>query len=160
LSQCGQFIGSKETAMPARRFERIALAQFLVVGCAVVFGLIGHVQAQPIINPPPAPPPPTFNPSSPNTVPQPSYTPTSPTTPSTVPATPSTVPATRSTVPGSEVTPRANEEPSSTTARSRRRTSAYGQDFYYRPGPIILGPPPVACSSPSYAYGCAWRRWW
>jgi hypothetical protein len=135
--------------MPTRRFERIALAQLLVGGCAVVFDLIGHAQAQPIINPPPAPPPPTFNPSSPNTVPQPSYTPSTPRTPSTP-----------STVPSGEFTPAANEEPSSTTARSRRRASAYGQDFYYRPGPIILGPPPVAYSGFGYGYGCVWRRSW
>jgi hypothetical protein len=33
--------------MPTGRFERIALAQLLVGGCAVVFGLIEHAQAQP-----------------------------------------------------------------------------------------------------------------
>ena len=32
--------------MPTRRFERIALAQLLVGGCAVVFGLIELAQAQ------------------------------------------------------------------------------------------------------------------
>ena len=70
-------------------FERIALAQLLVGGCAVVVGLIEHSQAQPV-NIPHVPPPPVFNPSSPNTVPQPSYTPSTP--------------STRSTVPGAEVT--------------------------------------------------------
>src|SRR5262249_73533 len=38
--------GSKETAMPTRKFERIALMQILVAGCAVVFGLIELAQAQ------------------------------------------------------------------------------------------------------------------
>src|SRR5262249_2594602 len=76
--------------MFTRRFERIALAQFLVGGCAVVFGFIEHPQAQPV-NIPHAPPPPVVNPSSPNTVPQPSYTPSTPSTPSTTPSTPSTV---------------------------------------------------------------------
>jgi cytoskeletal protein RodZ len=113
-----QNIGSKETAMPTRRFERIALAQLLMVGCAVVLSacvLIKHAQAQ-FVNPPPPPPPPVFNPSSPNTVPQPSYKPLTPSTPSTTPSTPSTVPSGEVTSPG-------NEEPPSTTARSERRAS-------------------------------------
>ena len=59
--------------MSTKRFERIALAQLLVAGCAVVFGL-EHAQAQPGYVPPATPlPPPVFNPSSPNIVPQPSY---------------------------------------------------------------------------------------
>ena len=99
--------------MLTRRFERIALVQMLGGGCAVVFGacvLIEHAQAQPGYVPPPTPlPPPVFNPSSPNVVPQPSYRPLTPSTPS--------IP---STVPSSEVTPPANEEPASTTARSER----------------------------------------
>jgi hypothetical protein len=59
--------------MPTKRFEWILLAQILVSGCAVMFGLTGHSQAQPV-NIPHAPAPPVVNPSSPNTVPQPSYT--------------------------------------------------------------------------------------
>src|SRR5215472_5359434 len=71
-----------------RRFERITLALLLVGGCAVVFGLIEHAQAQPGYVPPPTPlPPPVFNPSNPGTVPQPSYRPITPSTPSTVPST-------------------------------------------------------------------------
>ena len=57
--------------MPTRRFEREALAQLLVGGCAVAFCacvLIEHAQAQPGYVPPsPPPPPPVFNPSSPYT---------------------------------------------------------------------------------------------
>jgi len=105
--------------MPTRRFERIALAQLLVGGCAVFFAcvLIEHAQAQPGFVPRvPPPPPPVFNPSSPNTVPQPSYTPSTPSTPSTSPSTPSTVPS-------GEVTSPAHEEPPSTTARSEQPTS-------------------------------------
>jgi hypothetical protein len=37
--------------MPTRRFKRIALAQLLLSGCAVMFGvcvLIEHAQAQPV----------------------------------------------------------------------------------------------------------------
>jgi hypothetical protein len=63
--------------MAMTRSERIALAQFLVGGLAIVFAacvLINHAQAQ-FVNSPPPPPPPVFNPSSPNTVPQPKYTP-------------------------------------------------------------------------------------
>jgi hypothetical protein len=104
--------------MPTRRFDRIALAQLLMVGCAVVFGLIKHAQAQ-FVNSPPPPPPPVFNPSSPNTVPQPSYKPVTPSTPSTVPSSEVTSP----TVPRAEVTPSVSEEPPSTTARSERRAS-------------------------------------
>jgi hypothetical protein len=106
--------------MPTRRFERIALAQFLVRGCAMVFGacvLIEHAQAQPGYVPPsPPPPPPVFNPSSPNTVPQPSYTPVAPSTPGTTPSAPTTIPST-------EVTSPANEGPAVTTAPSERRAS-------------------------------------
>ena len=108
--------------MPTKRFEQIALAQLLLVGCAVAFSarvLIEVAQAQPGYVPPPKPlPPPVLNPSNPGTVPQPSYTP--PTTPST----PSITPSTQSTVPRSEVTPPANEAPPSTTARSEQRASA------------------------------------
>ena len=105
--------------MPTRRFERIALAQPLAGGCAVVFGacvLIQHAQAQQQVAPPPPPPappppPPVFNPSPSNTtVPQPSYKSISPTTPGVVP--------------GSEVTSPVNEEPPSTTARSGRTSVA------------------------------------
>jgi hypothetical protein len=105
--------------MPTGRFKQIALAQLLVVGCAVMFGvcvLVQHVQAQQqFVPPPPAPvppaPPPVVNPSPPNTtVPQPSYKPISPATPSAVP--------------GSGVTSPVNEEPPSTTAaRSERGAS-------------------------------------
>jgi len=73
--------------MPTMRLDRIALAQFLVGGLAVVFVacvLIKHAQAQ-FVNPAPPPPPPVFNPSSPNTVPQPKYSPLAPATPSVVP---------------------------------------------------------------------------
>jgi hypothetical protein len=107
--------------MPMRRFARIALAQSLVGGLAVVIVacvLITHAQAQ-FVNPPPPPPPPVFNPSSPNTVPQPSYKPLTPSTPSTVPSSEVTSP----TIPRGEVTPSVSEEPPSTTARSERRAS-------------------------------------
>jgi hypothetical protein len=113
----------------AARFERIALTQFLVAGCAAVFSacvLIERAQAQPGYVPPsPPPPPPVFNPSSPYTVPQPSYTPLTPSTPSTTPSIPSTVtPSIPSTVPSSEVTSPANEEPPSRAARPEREASA------------------------------------
>jgi hypothetical protein len=107
--------------MPTRRFKRIALAQLLLSGCAIMFGvcvLIEHPQAQPGYVPPPTPPPPpVLNPSRPYTVPQPSYQPITPTTPSTTPSTPSTVPS-------GEVTSPASEETPSTTARPERETSA------------------------------------
>ena len=139
--------GSKETAMPTRRFERIALAQILLGGCAVVLGLIEFAQAQPGYVPPPTPlPPPVLNPSNPGTVPQPSYRPITPSTPSTVPS--------------SEVTPPANEELPHRTARfhHRRRTSVYGAGPVF--GPIVIGPPPIAYSYVGFGYPCAWQRSW
>jgi hypothetical protein len=164
LGQCGQLveqsIGSKETTMRTRRFERITLAQLLVGGYAVVFGLIEHSQAQPV-NIPRAPPSTVINPSSPNTVPQPSYKPLSPATPSTVP--------------GFEVNERPTaysrarshwRAPAATAAaysraRSRRRASAAtAASIYYRAGPIVIGPPPVAYSYIGYGYPCAWQRSW
>jgi hypothetical protein len=110
-------IGSKEAAMPTRRFKGIALAQLLLSGCAVMFDvcvLIEHAEAQPGYLPPPTPlPPPVLNPSNPGTVPQPSYRPITPTTPSVTPSTPSTVPS-------GEVRSPVREEVPSTTARSER----------------------------------------
>jgi hypothetical protein len=161
--------------MHTRRFERIALAQILV-GCAVLFGLIEHAQAQPGYVPPPTPlPPPVLNPSNPGTVPQPSYKPITPTTPSTVPS--------------SEVTPPANEEQRSTTAQSERtravhhhrrgRFASYTRPYYCGSSPcvriVVAEPPPVYRASvlwwPGYydyapgqfergrpRYGGFWRR--
>jgi hypothetical protein len=103
--------------MPTRRFKRIALAQLLLSGYAVTFGvcvLFEHAQAQPGYVPPPTPlPPPVLNPSNPGTVPQAPYTPITPSTPSTTPSTPSTVPS-------GEVRSPVREEAPSTTARSER----------------------------------------
>jgi hypothetical protein len=140
--------------MPTRRFGRKALAQLLVGGCAVACVMIEHAQAQPIINPPPAPPPPTFNPSSPNVVPQPSYTPSTRSTPS--------APSTPSTVPSSEVTPPANEQPSSTTAQSeqppvtKKRSVHHHRSRYIGVGPTLgsFYCPDGWCVriSPPYAY--------
>ena len=152
-----QNIRSKETAMPTRRFDRIALAQLLMVGCAVVFGLIKHAQAQ-FVNSPPPPPPPVFNPSSPNTVPQPSYKPVTPSTPSTTPSTPSTVPSV-------EARPPANER-TNTTAQSEQpsvaRTHTVHHHHHYRGRYVGVGPSlgSFDCSyfsscvriSPPYAY--------
>jgi hypothetical protein len=149
--------------MPTRRFARIALAQILAGGCAVVFGLIEHAQAQPGYVPPPTPlPPPVFNPSNPGTVPQPSYRPITPTTPSTTPSIPSTVPSdevTSPTVPNAEATPPANEEAPSRTARShhRRRASIHRAASY---GLIVTSPPPIAYSYVGHGYPCAWQRSW
>src|SRR5215472_12431991 len=101
LSQCGQLLSAeRRPQMPTRRFERMALAQLLLAGCAVVFALNEHAQAQPGYVPPPTPlPPPVLNPSNPGTVPQPSYRPITPTAPSTTPSTPSTIPGDEVTSP-------------------------------------------------------------
>ncbi len=139
--------------MPMRRFERIALAQFLVGGLAVLFVacvLIKHAQAQ-FVNPPPPAPPPVFNPSSPNTVPQPSYTPLSPATPSVVP--------------GYRVTSPMNGRLPRTATRSHRRTSvAKTRSIHRRGRSMVVGPIPESYSyyysSFGYGYGCAWHRTW
>ena len=84
--------------MPTRRFERLALAQLLVAGWAVVFCLIEFAQAQPgYVLPPTSLPPPVLNPSNPGVVPEASYKPITPSTPSVVPS--------------YEVTSRANKDP-------------------------------------------------
>jgi hypothetical protein len=146
--------------MPTRRFERIALAQLLVAGCAVVFGvciLFEHAQAQPGYVPPPTPlPPPVLNPSNPGTVPQASYKPVTPSTPSTTPSTPSTVPS-------GEVRSPVREEAPSTTARSERTPETrtvhrhhHHRGYYAGVGPTLGS---FDCSygwcvriSPPYAY--------
>jgi hypothetical protein len=140
--------GSKETAMPTRRFERIALAQILASGCAIAFSafiLIELAQAQPGYVPPPPPlPPPTLNPSNPGTVPQPSYKPITP-------STPSTTPSTQSTVPSVEAAPRANEEHRSTTAQSQQPSEprTVHHHHHHRAHFIGLGP---ALGSYNYGY--------
>jgi hypothetical protein len=143
--------------MPTRRFE---LAQLLVSGCAVVFGLIELAQAQAGYVPPPTPlPPPVLNPSNPGTVPQPSYRPITP-------STPSITPTTQSTVPSVEVTPPANKEHLSTTAQSEQPSVAktrtvrhhhhHHRGYYAGVGPTLGS---FDCSygwcvriSPPYAY--------
>jgi hypothetical protein len=80
-----RYIGAKETAMQMTRFERMAPARIFVVGWVAFFGAaVAH--AQPLYaNPPPPQPPPTFNPSTPYTVPQAPETPVSPGLPSALP---------------------------------------------------------------------------
>jgi hypothetical protein len=133
--------------MLSRRVDRITLTRFLVGGCAFACVVIAHAQAQPIINPPPAPPP-TFNPSSPNTVTQPSYTPS----------------ARASSTPGYVFASRGHGRVPHTDQFRRRASVANAGSLYYRPGPIVLGPPPVAYSYNYFGlglgYGCAWQRSW
>jgi hypothetical protein len=157
-------IGSKEAAMPTRRFKRMALAQLLLSGCSVMFGvcvLIEHAQAQqPSVPTGPIPTPPTqsptLNPSNPGTVPQAPYRPTTPTTPSTTSST-------LSTVPSGEVRSRVREEARSTTARSERTPETrtlhrhhHHRGYYAGVGPTLGS---FDCSygwcvriSPPYAY--------
>jgi hypothetical protein len=81
----GRYIGSKESAMQTTRFERMALARIFVAGWVAFFSVaIAH--AQPLYTAPPPPqPPPTFNPSTPYTVPQSPEAPVSPGLPSALP---------------------------------------------------------------------------
>jgi hypothetical protein len=150
--------------MPAKRFERIALAQLMLSGCAVMFGacvLIESAQAQqPSVPSGPIPTPPTqsptLNPSNPGTVPQPSYRPVTPSTPSITPTTPST--------PSVEVTPPANEEHPSTTAQPEQPPVAKTRTVHHHHRGLYIGVGPSLgsfdCSyfgwcvriSPPYAY--------
>jgi hypothetical protein len=71
--------------MRATRSERTALTSFFVAGWVVFFSAaIAHTQPL-YANPPPPQPPPTFNPSTPYTVPQSPETPVSPGLPSAPP---------------------------------------------------------------------------
>lgn len=71
--------------MQTTRFERMALARIFVAGWVAFFSLtIGQAQAQ-FPEPPPPQPGPTFNPSTPYTVPQSPETPVSPGLPSALP---------------------------------------------------------------------------
>jgi hypothetical protein len=119
--------------MPIRRFE---LAQLLVAGCAVVFGLIEIAQAQPGYVPPPTPlPPPVFNPSNPGTVPQPSYRPITPSTPSTAPAN------------EADLSTTASERTRTVHHRHRGRLAGYTLPSYCGSSPcvriVVAEPPPV-----------------
>ena len=116
--------------MPTRRFERLELALFLVIGC-IVFGdgsLIEDAQAQQQSAPPPPPtPPPTqspvVNPSNPSTVPQPSYTPLKPSSQSTTPSTGTT--SSSELTPGHQATPNANTRSERTSAAKTRLVHHY-----------------------------------
>src|SRR5262249_8738518 len=134
---CAQLLAADHRLKgPTRRFERIALGQTLVCGCAVAFSaciLIEHAQAQPGYVPPPTPlPPPVLNPSSPNVVPQPRYRPLTPSTPSTVPSSEVTPPA-------NEVhpsTPTQSEQPSAEKTQTVRHHHHY-RGYYEGPGPSL-----------------------
>ena len=104
----GRYVGSKETAMQTTRFERMALARFFVAGW-VAFSSVAIAHAQPLYTAPPPPqPPPTFNPSTPYTVPQAPETPVSPGSPSALPR-------------SSEGVSPSGGSPPGTVARSHRR---------------------------------------
>jgi len=104
----GRYIGSKEFAMQTTRFERMALARIFVAGWLAFFSpAIEHAHAQ-FPEPPPPQPPPTFNPSTPYTVPQSPETPVAPGLPSALPG-------------SSEVVSPSVGSPPSAVARSHRR---------------------------------------
>jgi hypothetical protein len=102
-----RYTGSKETAMQMTRFERLSMARLFVAGWVAFFSAaVAH--AQPLYaNPPPPQPPPTFNPSTPYTVPQSPETPVSPGLPSALPR--------------SEVVSPSGGSPPGAVARSHRR---------------------------------------
>jgi hypothetical protein len=103
----GRYVGSKENAMQTTRVERMALTRIFLAGWVAFFSLvIEHAQAQ-FPEPPPPQPSPTFNPSTPYTVPQSRETPVSPGLPSALPR--------------SEVVSPSGGSPPSAVARSHRR---------------------------------------
>lgn len=143
-----------------------APVRFLTGSCAVLFGVCAVVelaQAQYVPAPIP-PPPPVFNPSSPNVVPQPSYKPITPTTPSVGPGNAISAPVgpelstmqrhRRTTVAKTSLAePRVAERHVGKTRRVHRNRA------------VALGPVPAVAYSSYYApagygYGCAWRRSW
>src|SRR5580704_8638548 len=93
--------------MQMTRFERMALARFFVAGWLAFFSVpVAH--AQPLYAAPPPPQPgPTFNPSTPYTVPQSPETPVSPGLPSALPR--------------SEVVSPSGASPPGAVARAHRR---------------------------------------
>ena len=137
--------------MHRRSFVPIALAKFIVVGCAAFVGACGCAYAQ-YFEPAP-PPPPVFNPSYPYTVPQPSYKPLSPTVPSTLL--------------GSGANSRMDDSLPSAVPHSRRSVAKarHVQTLHHRrSGSIGVGPKTEAYYY-SYSpfgdgYGCVWRRGW
>jgi hypothetical protein len=107
--------------MEATGFGRPATA-FAAVSLAVMIGAvaIGQARAQQPVNPPITMPPPTFNPSTPNTVPQPPpapLTPTQPSGPSAVPGMPALVPP--AVTPPTENAPATEAKPAPTHAHAR-----------------------------------------
>jgi hypothetical protein len=139
--------------MPTTRIKRLALTQFLRVGCAVALVAsapieLAQAQQQFVPPPPPPPPPPVVNPPSPNrTVPQPSYTPVAPATPGavpgndvTVPTTPAATPPTKETQPSAK--PKESEEPppeKTHFARHRYYKGRRAAPVVYRCGPYGWG---------------------
>jgi hypothetical protein len=134
--------------MHRRSFVRIALAKFIVVGCAAFFGAYGCAYAQ-YFEPAP-PPPPVFNPSYPYTVPQPSYKPLSPSIPSTLLGS-----GANSRVDGSLPSGGAHSRRSVAKARHVRNL------HHHRGGAKVVGPAESYYYSPfGDGYGCVWRQGW
>jgi hypothetical protein len=134
--------------MQRRRFVRIALAKFIVVGCA---GFFSACCAYAQYFEPAPPPPPVFNPSYPYTVPQPPYKPLSPAIPSTLL--------------GSGANSRMDGSLPSAVTHSHRHVAKARQVrtlHHHRSGSMVLG-----STAESYyyspfgdGYGCVWRRGW
>ncbi len=95
------------------RFQRVALARLIMVGCAAFFGTCVCAYSQLPGQFVPPPPPPVFNPSTPYTVPQPSYTPVSPGLPNAAP--------------GAGVFSPSYERPPTAVARAHQRVAREGR---------------------------------
>ena len=104
--------------MQTTRFERMALAVFFVTGW-LAFCSVAIAHAQPLYaNPPPPQPPPTFNPSTPYTVPQSPETPVSPGLPSASPGSSAVVSPSGGSPPGAVA--RSHRRPVTATGTSAK----------------------------------------
>jgi hypothetical protein len=150
--------------MHMRKFARMALAKFFMIGCAIVFDAclaIGHAQAQ-FVNPVPTPPPPTFNPPSPyTTVPQAPYTPISPEAPSTLSG--SSVGSHLSETPPSAATHPYRRAVYPTTTKSKVASVRSGhRSYWHHHWTPVVGPSyfPAGIGYVPSPYFCTWQREW
>jgi hypothetical protein len=163
----------EEIGMAAIGFGRPAAAFFAAVSLAATIAAfaIGQARAQQTVNPVPAPPPPTFNPSTPNTVPQAPYVPVSPSAPSGLSGSaPTAAPGTPAIAAPPSVTPQTADAPEEAKpALTRKHARHHGRVHYrwrrrhgrYHARP--LGPayyPGVGEFDPPYPNVCHFVRVW
>jgi hypothetical protein len=158
--------------MDAKRFQRSALAKLIIAGGAtaiVACFALGQAQAQ-FVNPVPPSPPPTLNPSSPNTVPQAPEIPVSPGTPSGLPGSSGVPSGLNESAPviasptshnGTAATVETTPSVSSTHRRHYRHVAHRRHPRYY--AARVIGPsyfPGLGVIYPPYPDPCRWQSRW